>query len=379
VELLQGKFEIFVVAPESLLEVDLLSEGSGSFEAVPFPVVPQNRRIARVLGRLKRYFEIRRLVERIKPDIIVFNSTYSLVEVALIHLLFKDYRRIQIIHNFQRFLSPLGRLLYSGFDGSLVISEQVHEYVTCHHPYFSDLGYFLPIFFGQQFRPICHESCRPAPSGRRLQLVVVGSVEEDRRNYWGLLEAVRSECAASDDIGFHITFVGKTSAMIESYIRDNGLDPHISFAREFVPFSQLFGFLTEADLVLYLVDREVGNVRYYNRYKTTATSLWVKGFRKVGIASTDFLIESGLAEMTFRYEGTDIQALLREIDQGKISIETVQAREVRFKGQSIYSFGLQQARLISFIEGVLQDDCLGESRSLRKSVDPGRSNMERIG
>jgi len=370
VELLRRDFEVFVVAPASLFAIDLLSGSSQRFHALPFHLDHRGGRLARAISRLKTYAAIRRLVHGIAPDAVVFNSTYGLAEVALIHLLFRKYTRAQIIHNFQKFLSAAGRRLYKGFHGNLVISEQVREYVVRHHPSFSDLEYFLPVFFGPDAGIERRRRGLPDCPERKLQLTVIGSVEERRRNYQGLLDAVRSEMLASDRVSFHVSFVGKTPESIASYIEEHALGGHISYWTEYVPFKRLFEVLAATDLVLYLVDREVENIRYYNRYKTTATSLWVKGFQKVGAASTDFLMEPSLEDKTLFYEGTDVRALLQGIDTGKISLQDVQARAVRFEGESIFSFDWQRERLVRFLDGIMSGKRGGRSggRHEAKSV-----------
>jgi glycosyltransferase involved in cell wall biosynthesis len=311
VELLRNDFNVHVVAPPSLLNVDLLRLTSHLYQAHPIPLRVSGSRIGRLLGKPSVYRAIRQIVDTFDPAVLIFNSTYSLLDVVLIRSWFRDYRKIQIIHNLRQFLMPGALQFYRAFDANLVISEQVHQYATSHHPAFSDLRYFLPIYFDSfleaQPPPAHSTEIGQAP----LKLGVFGAIEEGRRNYRGLMEAVRKMKRTGNAAGFRIYLVGRAPGWVQELIRQHDLQGLVEHYTEFVPFREMFEKLAEMDIVLFLVDNEVGNARHYNRYKISGTSTLIKAFRKACACSTDFPVDDSLADKSFYYEGSDIGSLLK--------------------------------------------------------------------
>ncbi|MCX6917272.1 MAG: hypothetical protein NT167_30250 [Verrucomicrobia bacterium] len=354
IELLRARFDLSVVAPQSLLDVDLLHETSHLYHARAFAASSAKNRTMRLLDKPRHYLAIRKVIREIDPSVIIFNSTYTSIDIALIRWLFRDYKKIQIIHNFQKFLAPFSRGLYRAFDGNLVISEQVHAYVTGHHPGFADLKYFLPIFFDSFLSGGVGRVDAPTSVCPQLKLGVFGSIENDRRNYSGLLDAVRRLRASREDAAFRVYLVGKAPQEIQAYIREHNLQSVVQYYTEFVPFRTMFALLAEMDIVLFLIDREVGNMKHYNHYKISGTSTLMKGFRKAGASSTDFPVDSSLADKCFYYPGGDIGRMLSQINDGSITAADARRRMAAYEGQSLFSFSAQQARLVSIIQRVIR-------------------------
>ncbi|MEI7935617.1 MAG: hypothetical protein WCK27_02910 [Verrucomicrobiota bacterium] len=354
IELLRAHFDLSVVAPRSLLNIDLLYETSHLYHARAFTAALAKNRTRRVLDKPWNYVAIRKVIREMKPSVIIFNSTYTSIDIALIRWLFRDYKKIQIIHNFQKFLGPLSRWLYRAFDGNLVISEQVHAYVTGHHPEFADLEYFLPIFFDSFLSGGVGCMDVPAPACPQLKLGVFGSIENDRRNYLGLLDAVRRLGVSRDKAAFRVYLVGKAPQEIQAYIREHNLQSVVQYYTEFVPFRAMFALLAEVDIVLFLIDREVRNTKHYNHYKISGTSTLMKGFRKAGASSTDFPVDSSLADKCFYYPGGDIGRLLSQIRDGNVAADDVRRRIATYEGKSLFSFSEQQARLVSIVQRVIR-------------------------
>lgn len=350
IELLQGSFKLSVIAPQSLLDVDLLSRTAHLYHPYAFRTVDARSRVRKGLGKLRNYFAIGEVIKQINPDVIIFNSTYSLPEVALIHCLFKKYRKIQIIHEFQKFLPAPARWLYQAFDVNLVISEQVHRYITKNHREFSDLDYFLPIFFDSF---LVNGNCGgslPQEPDPYLKLGVFGSIDDDRRNYRGLLDALRSLGIPLEKARFRVYLVGKSPLGVQAYINKHNLQGAVEYYTEFVSFRKMFDLFNEMDIVLFLIDRDVKTYRNYNRYKISGTSSLIKAFRKAGAASTDFLVDASLSDKCFYYDGTDIKSLLRQIDEGHITAEDVRLKTEKYDQERMFSFVSQQARLVSALQ-----------------------------
>ena len=349
IELLREIFEVHVVAPQSLLDVDLLRETAHLYHAHSFTSDPPRGRWQRLLNSPRHHLALRKAVEATNPDVVVLNSTYTQPETLFLLGLLRRYPKVQIIHEFQRFLGIPGRYLYNAFDANLVLSEQVQRHIVVAHPEFSDLDYFLPIFFDGfvSSRGVAEPSGRAARP--HLKLGVFGGMAGNRRNYWGLLNALRDMKRSGGVRGFRIYLVGQATPAIHEFIIANGLDSIVEYSTEFVPFRALFAQLSEMDIVLFLVDREVAGIALYNRYKITGTSSLVKAFRKAGAFSTDFVVDDSLADKCFSYPGTDVASLLRQIADGLITTADVRAKTLRYEGQGLFGFREQQVRLASVL------------------------------
>jgi hypothetical protein len=229
----------------------------------------------------------------------------------------------------------------------------VHRHILSKHPTFSDLGYFLPIFFDGFLATGEAPKSVPTCAEPILKLGVFGSIEANRRNYWGLLNALRDMDRAGAVHGFHLYLVGKAPQAVHEFIVTNRLDHIVEHGTEFISFRRMFALLADMDIVLFLVDRETANIALYNCYKITGTSSLVKAFRKVGATSSDFKIDESLADKCFVYSGTEIQSLLHQISDGKISATEVEAKRRRYESDALFSFAVQQAHLVSFLEKVM--------------------------
>ncbi|MEI6515781.1 MAG: hypothetical protein WCO77_07380, partial [bacterium] len=237
-ELLRDRSDVYVVAPQTLLDVDLMRGMSSSCHAVPYINALPATRAGRIVGVLDKYSAIKKSMERIDPELIIFNSVPTLLDAALISLYFGKWRKIQVIHNFQNYLLPGAQSLYKLFDGNLVISEQVFRYIQEHHPDFHHLDYVLPIFF-DGFR-VENDAEPGVEMGKPdyLTLGVFGAIEEDRRNYHGLLQAIKQVAATSHSPRFRIYLAGKAPLWLQQEVQKYHLENIVKIFSEFLPFKE---------------------------------------------------------------------------------------------------------------------------------------------
>jgi hypothetical protein len=196
--------------------------------------------------------------------------------------------------------------------------------------------------------------CKPETPPLPLKVGVFGSIEDDRRNYSGLLAAIKSFTPISQQVGFRVYLVGKAPQKVRDYIQGNHLENLIEFYPDFVPFRRMFLLLAEMDIVLFLIDRTVKNSKHYNRYKITGTSTLLKAFKKAGASSSDFPVDDTLGDKCFYYPGSDVGGFLRQISEGTITKDDIRKRTAAYEGQTVFSFAEQQGRLVSAIQGALR-------------------------
>lgn len=348
VELLRDDYDVAVLAPQSLLDVDLLSRTRGLYRAIPFEWNQRDSKWRRLLRLPGKYLQIRRLVKALQPELVLFNSTYTWLDLLLIVVLFGFVPKAQIIHEFQVFLRPGMRWLYARFDLNLVISEEVCESIRRSHPDYPDLDYVLPIFFAG-FEAACAQTPRRAVAAadERLALGVFGSVDKTRRNYEGLFQSLTAWKQSGRPNCFCVEIVGKLPSEYRALIRERGLEPIVRYSEAFVPFEELFETLRRVDVVLFLIDASVRDCDVYNRLKITGSSTLIKGFRKVCAASRDFRVDASLADKCLFYEGTHLEQLFDDIASGRVSRKAIKALEARYDRDVHLTAEAQRQRLVS--------------------------------
>jgi len=345
-DLLYEAYEIYLIAPRSLFELDLLRSTQSLYRAVPIDWQQRHPRWRRFLRMPAKYFTMRQLVNQIAPCCVFFTSTYREIDLLLIARYFKHVPKAQIIHNFQYFLRPGMHRLYEQFDLNLVISEEVHKYILEHHPQYASLDYFLPISFDCFFR--LHPLRNPSgvPTGP-IQLGVFGAVDQGRRNYEGLFQSLRCWRRKSGAAPFVVHIVGKLPKEYRRFIARYELDELVRYYDHYVSFEEMFRVLRMVDIVLFLIDSTSSYRQTYNRYKISGSSNLIKGFRKVCASSRDFPVESILRDKCFFYDGAQLEQLFEAIADGYITREVVREKEARYTGLDILSREEQQSRLLS--------------------------------
>lgn len=351
IELLKDDYHVYVLAPQSLLDVEILKGTQHLYTAVPFRWRQKDCRLKRFLCTPRKYWDIRMLVDRIAPEVVIFNSTYHLLDLLLITFLFKRYRKVQIIHHFQSFFQPGMRGIYNQFDANLVISEEVHHYIVQTHPEFYSLEYFLPIFFDSiLLHPSTVMDAANVYEDGQLQLGVFGSVDRRRRNYAGLLSRLvewKNRGVKSD---FCIHLVGELPNEYRKFIKQNHLVDVVHCHDEFVSFTDLSKIIQHIDVILFLIDSSVPSVKTYNYYGVSGTSTLIKGFRKACASSRDFKVDATLLDKCFLYDGDHVEQLFQQIADGKITKSIVRTLEAKYQDMPLFSRQLQKQRLLSILK-----------------------------
>ncbi len=350
IELLREDYDIYVLAPRPLLERDLLRNTRQLYQGIPVAWNQRQPRWRRLLRMPSKYRDFRRIVDSIRPEVVLFNSTYLPIDLLLIARYFKGVRKAQIIHHFHYFLRPGMRWLYDQFDLSLVISEEVHGYIVRNHPQYSSLDYFLPIYFNS------FQASSPAPPGApletdgRLQIGVFGAIDQFRRNYKGLLNSLAKWGRRVRAPKFVMHLVGGLPAEYKRFIIQHDLGQMVRCYEGFVPYEEMFRVLRNVDIVMFLIDATVPNCKLYNHYKISGTSLLIKGFQKVCAASRDFRVDAILADKCFFYDGAQVEQLFESIEDGSINKATVRAMEASYENAGIFSREQQKARLVGGLQ-----------------------------
>jgi hypothetical protein len=346
-ELLREHFEVHVVAPPQLLNMDLFRATAQLYQARPLHEMCSPNRWVRLARLPLALWRIRAYCTRVGAEAIVFNTTYTWVDLLLIVALFPRRKTFQVVHNYQRFLNPLAFRLFAWFANNMVLSEEVFDHIVKTHPEAGGrLAFFLPIFF-RSFMDTC-PGRQPKWKGGKAEfnLGVVGNVDQSRRNYQGLIDAVERVKAGGAAINFRIHMIGSAPPDFVEMIRRKGLEDCVS-VYGFCSFVDMFALSESVDLVFFLIDSAVENYQYYNKYKVSGTSVLLKTFRRVGVSSDDFLIDRTLKDTVLYYRGTDVGSVLEKLVCGEITHAQIAELERRYAAIDLLSYETQRRRLIA--------------------------------
>ena len=352
IELLCDEYDVHVLAPQSLLDRDLLSNTKHLYQGIPVKWEQEQPRWRRLLRMPGKYRDFRRIVDTIRPKMVLFNSTYLPIDVLMIAQFFKGVRKSQIIHQFNYFLWPGMRRLYDEFDVSFVISEQIHAYIVANHPQYASLDYFLPIYFDSFQASSAAIVNEPHEADGPLHIGVFGGINQRRRNYDGLLKSLAAWRRRDRAHKFVVHLVGSLPPEYKQFIARHDLGQIVRYHESFVPFEEMFHILRNVDLVMFLIDATVRNYDLYNRYKISGTATLAKGFQKICAASRDFPVDATLVDKCFFYDGSHVEQIFEQIEDGSINKTLIRKMEAGYANQGILSREVQKARLLGALRRI---------------------------
>jgi hypothetical protein len=204
----------------------------------------------------------------------------------------------------------------SFFKKNLFISEEVYTYfIDTHIKYVDKLKYdwFLPCL--NNFVPPNYDDSGYL-SENKINIIVPGSVDDNRRNYNGLIDAL--DAMKDKDLPFQILFLGKISIDKRRLIDDKKLNHVIKTFHDYVPGKLMLSLIKNSDAIAFLIDNTI-DIRVYNTYKATGTSVLCLSFGLPCIVSDDFILDSGLKNKAVVYPKNNIEFILEKIISGDLT------------------------------------------------------------
>ncbi len=316
VELLQKAYEVHVLAPSTLLEVDLVAKSGLNYTAHSMGRAHSKGRLWRVLGRVIRIWKLRAALREIRPRMLLFNTIHSVPELLVTAALHRGTPKVLVLHEARWLSGRFTRYVCRGFAKHIVLSENVYDHLAARGDGRGTLGCVLPIFFGALRRadmmaePV--ESYGSDGGVQEVRLGVFGGMEARRKNVKSLIEALRS-LKPEHRRRFRVVLMGAIPQGVAAMVEAAAIEDVVEWSRGYVSFEKLFETIRSVDVVCFLIDRSVANSERYNRFKISGTSSLAKAFRKCALASTDFPIDRTLARATVYYDRDEIGPALERI------------------------------------------------------------------
>jgi hypothetical protein len=313
---------LFIAAPLAVLQNDYIAFFGKRITPVEFKnsVFEGNKIINfffRFFSILYKYFQLYSTYKNERFDLIIFNTINKPFHFIFIKLFFSDVNKIHIIHNSDHYLSQKKIKPLYLFKKNLFISNNVYGYFISKINNLADpflFDWFLPTLSG-----IPLESNIPniLPSSK-INIVVPGAVNDYRRNYSGLFDALKS--LAVQEFPFTVILLGKMSSEKQSEINSMGLGHIIKSFTNYIPGRDMLYYVKNADAVAFLIDSKIGDgFQLYNKYKASGSSILCLSFGTPCIVSDHFTVDRDLKEKAITYPGTHIECIFNDIISGKIT------------------------------------------------------------
>jgi hypothetical protein len=227
--------EIFVAAPKILFEHDYMLAFEKKIKKIVFNNKKYHNKIIyipnRIISILFKYIKLFIAIQKHNIEIIIFNTINKPFHFLFIRTLFSKTKNIHIIHNAQMFKKERAIKSLLRFKKNLFISLDVYNYFTNNHAQNNKLkfAWFFPGL--NRFLHDCDGS--KYISKNKINIVVPGSVDDNRRNYDGLINAL--DGIKEQELPFQIIFLGKTPEKKQRLIDAKKLNHIIKTFNDYVP------------------------------------------------------------------------------------------------------------------------------------------------
>jgi|GEM_PF-4948584 len=266
--LLSAGFEVFVAIHAPLWDKALFSPYHARVHFVP---LKQTRGF---WARLRSLLTIKRLVQREKIDVIILNT----LETTSWYFLMKMLPRVStfgIAHRVQRVVKePILKRNLAMVKGVLTLSDHTLDFLSKSLSRPDRATSFYPIFFNRQVP-------KSVRTERMLQVVIPGMITFKKRDYEGLLHAVRS-ARQKLNVRFHLlaNIHSTDGEKLLKLIHEAGVADNFVIYEKYVPYESFLEVVAKCDLVMPLLGPAVENYENYLNSQISASFNWAYAFKK---------------------------------------------------------------------------------------------------
>jgi hypothetical protein len=318
--------ELFLAAPPDVFENYYIKAYEQKFKKIFFSGKKYDQKgifhvLLRFFSIFAKYLELFRRVNKYKIDLIVFNTLTGYFHFLLIKLFFGKIPKIHIIHNAQLFIEKKHQKYNALFKKNLFISLEIYHNFIENYCEFINPSCFDWFFPSLAELPFSYRGLSPDTEipQDKIIIVVPGSVENNRRNYQGLFEALGR---IKTEPPFVVFLLGRISEEDNRIIGGMGIGHIVKTFTDYIPGDVFLYYVRNADAIAFLIDNSIGDfIRYYGKFKTAGSSVLCLSFNIPCIISHDFSAGEELAKRAVYYSGSGIGDVFDKIISGEYSKE----------------------------------------------------------
>jgi hypothetical protein len=320
INFLLPEHEIFLAAPQIIFKNDYILPFERHIKKIIFKDNRYNKKLLdipfRIISIVVKYILLFFFVKKNGIEIIIFNTINKPFHFPFIKILFNKTKNIHIIHNAQLFKTKKSIKPLLFFEKNLFISFDVYNYFINNHTENIDKSIF------NWFFPCLNDFAPPdyadpgILSEDKINIVIPGSVDDNRRNYNGLITALNN--IKDKNLPFQIIFLGKISPEKRQLIEDKNLNHIIKTFTDYIPGALMLSLIKNSDAAAFLIDKTI-NFQLYNTYKATGTSILCLSFGIPCIVSDDFILDTGLQDKAVIYPKDRIESVFERMINGDLT------------------------------------------------------------
>ena len=323
ISFLENDHNIFLAAPKTVFNNEYISFYRESFNSICFTEFKYLKSLVlfRIISIINKYIFLYKNHRKYRFDLIVFNTITKNFHYSLIHFLFNKVKNIQIIHNLYPLTKNNGKYL-NRFFNNLFLSHDIHQnfvnsIANANKETLSNwFCPLLPINFISDYK-----SENIVFDNSVINIVIPGSVDERRRNYASLFEALK-KYIYKKNLKFKIHLIGKISFTMIEKLKNYGIESLITYFTSYVSSKDMLYCIKNADAVVFLIDSKIGeNYILYNNYKVSGTTNLCLSFGTPCVVSDEYKIENALRDKAIFYPNDDIGTVLEKIENGNLTKE----------------------------------------------------------
>jgi hypothetical protein len=337
----QDEFEIHVMAPA---EVEKLIPSSLSIKAF-HPIGGPERKF-----KFRNILQAFGILRRLNPDFVLLNDPqgntvkwFSLL--ALLH----PSRFVGIHQNPNKLVdgSLTQTLINLKMKSYFVLADYILDTIASRCAKTLRLETLYAVYSGAPLSPTPAEE----PRQHQLRIAIHGFVETNRRDYFGLVKAVKnSPTPLSEKV--HFLILGNSNSpdgqRLKAEIQSAGLSKHFTFYEGFIPQEELNRQTQSAHLVATLIHPNDMYFDLYRRYKITGAYLWSGTYFKPLWLHQIFATDHEFQDWAFFYDPAQMVESLNHLAGHPELISQMSARLMKSPRFELKS---QKRKFSQFIKG----------------------------
>ncbi len=335
---LQKRFRIHLIINEKLKAL------------IPQSIPLASVQTVKVDGRtsLSVAWEVKSLLASLHQPLLFFHTAQGNIVRELTWLLPRRYRMMGVHHN-------ADKLIRGHSFSQTIISRRIrHYFVLADYIKENLAGQTAPGIHLQEVYTLFYEKpadFRELPRVKKLRVTIPGAVEQSRRDFKGLLEALE-KAPLSPEVEFVVLGNGSRGEGpgVQEEVKKRGLQSHFVFFQAYVSHADMVSYVASSDLILPLLHPHMAYYNLFSTYKISGTFNWAYAYQKPMLMFEDLALRETFRNVSIGYR---LENLIEKINSLVHHPEELRRIARQVQQDPRFDFDRQQKLYDRFIDRVL--------------------------
>ncbi len=292
-------------------------------------------------------WQVHKLIKKIDPTIVFFHTAQGNIVRELCFLLPKKYKMTGVHHNADKLMSGASfsqRFINRRIKNYFVLADYVKENLQGKIPANISVQDIYTVYYE---RP---KGFHEITKSNKLRIAIPGTVEQSRRDYWGLLEALKKN-KLNSAIEFVILGNSKRGdgPELKKALAELGLSESFKFFDAYVSAADMASYMAAADLIMPLLHPGMEYFDLFSKYKISGTFNWAFGYKKPMLMHTAIGSLKTFNDSCITYDMDNLVEKLNSICQNPGQLSQVKAH---IDNDPRFDFETQKVKYLHFLEQI---------------------------